>query len=103
MSNQFVAVHYNRSRHRDRVVRRGIGMTIESDVSTTPLLPFIPLLLEARAHTPRLSVYSSTPPIRAASTSGAPLRIPDMPYHHLTATKPQHKLTRRLVRLLCAQ
>ena len=30
-----------RRRHRDRVVRRGIGLTIESDVRSRPRLPFL--------------------------------------------------------------
>ena len=55
-----------RRRHRDRVVRRGIGMMIESDVCSAALTPLtaslVPMLTSLRP-------YSSMPRRRAASTS----------------------------------
>ena len=61
-----------RRRHRDRVVRRGIGMTIESDVSVTLLCPpwLSPFFCQSCADIHfTLLARSSTPPRPAASTS----------------------------------
>ena len=57
-----------RRRHRDRVVRRGIGMTIESDVSSPLEYDHAPPHLPTALLT-RVCPHSSTPPTLAARTS----------------------------------